>query len=82
MYITIWAMVFDDFFLFDKIVVEVKAKTEGIPQEAVAQTLNYLKASGTNVGLIVNFGKSKLDIKDLSFSGSSSILRVISVIRG
>ena len=56
-----------DFFLFDKIVVEVKAKTEGIPDEAIAQTINYLKASGTNVGLIVNFGKSRLDYKRLVF---------------
>jgi GxxExxY protein len=54
---------FIDFALFDKIIVEVKANPEGISDEAIAQTLNYLKASGKRVGLIINFGKQKLDYK-------------------
>ena len=31
------------------------------------QTINYLKASGCKVGLILNFGQEKLDIKRLVF---------------
>jgi GxxExxY protein len=54
---------FADFTLFDKIIVEVKANAEGIPGDAIAQTINYLKASGNKVGLIINFGKRKLEYK-------------------
>lgn len=53
---------FADFVVFDKVILEIKAKT-GIADEDMAQTLNYLKCSGCKVGLILNFGKSKLDIK-------------------
>ena len=58
---------FTDFTLFDKIIVEVKANPEGVNDLAVVQTLNYLKASGNRVGLIVNFGKQKLDYKRAIF---------------
>ncbi|HEX7847325.1 MAG TPA: GxxExxY protein [Chitinophagaceae bacterium] len=50
-----------DFLLFDDIVVEVKSGEEGINNMAISQTLNYLKASGFRVGLIINFGKSKME---------------------
>ncbi|MFH1951520.1 MAG: GxxExxY protein [Pseudomonadota bacterium] len=29
----------------------------------MAQTLNYLKATGLKLGLILNFGKPKIEIK-------------------
>lgn len=58
---------FADFYLFDTIIVEVKANADGIPDEAVAQTINYLKASGNRLGVIVNFGKSKLEYKRIIF---------------
>ncbi len=58
---------FADFTLFDKIIVEVKANADGIPEEAIAQTINYLKASGNRVGLIINFGKRKLEYKRVIF---------------
>lgn len=51
-----------DFILFDSIILEIKAK-DGIADEDYAQTINYLKCSGCKVGLILNFGKIKLDIK-------------------
>ncbi len=51
-----------DFVLFDQIILEIKAK-EGIADEDYAQTINYLKCSGCKVGLILNFGKTRLDIK-------------------
>ncbi len=51
-----------DFVVYDKIILEVKAK-EGISNEDIAQTINYLKLSGCQLGLIVNFGRSKLEVK-------------------
>ena len=53
---------FADFIVFDTVILEVKAK-EGIASEDLAQTLNYLRCSGCKVGLILNFGKSRLDIR-------------------
>lgn len=58
---------FTDFAVFDKIILEVKTNADGISEDAVAQTLNYLKASGNRVGLIINFGKRKLEYKRLLF---------------
>jgi GxxExxY protein len=55
-----------DFVVFDKIILEVKAK-DGIAPEDMAQPINYLKCSGCKVGLILNFGKVKLDIKRVLF---------------
>lgn len=44
-----------DFFCFDKIILEIKA-TEAIAQAHEAQLINYLKATGYKLGLLVNFG--------------------------
>jgi GxxExxY protein len=44
-----------DFICFDMIVIELKAVRE-ILSEHKAQVLNYLKATGMRVGLLVNFG--------------------------
>lgn len=56
---------FADYTLFGNIIVEVKVNKDGITDDAIAQTLNYLKASGIRLGLIINFGKSALDCKRL-----------------
>ena len=56
-----------DFVVFDKVIVEIKAKEGGIAEEDYAQTLNYLKCSGCKVGLILNFAKLKLEIKRVVF---------------
>jgi GxxExxY protein len=58
---------FADFTLQEDIIVEVKANKDGITDDAIAQTLNYLKASGIRLGLIVNFGKTSLEYKRLIF---------------
>ena len=58
---------FSDFSAFEKIIVEVKTNAEGISEDTIAQTLNYLKASEYRVGLIINFGKRKLEYKRLIF---------------
>lgn len=54
-----------DFIVYDKIILEVKSK-ENISNEDIAQTINYLKLSGCRLGLKVNFGRSKLEIKRLA----------------
>lgn len=54
-----------DFVVYDTIILEVKSK-ESISNEDLAQTINYLKLSGCRLGLIVNFGRSKLEIKRLA----------------
>ena len=56
-----------DFVVFDKVIVEIKSKDGGIAEEDYAQTINYLKCSGCKVGLILNFGKMKLEIKRVIF---------------
>ena len=38
--------------------VEIKAKSQFAPEDYV-QTLNYVKASGFRVGLLLNFGASR-----------------------
>lgn len=54
---------FADFVVFDKVIVEIKSKEGGIAEEDYAQTINYLKCSGCKIGLILNFGKMKLEIR-------------------
>jgi len=44
-----------DFICYDKIIVEIKA-LEKLVDEHRAQLLNYLHATGMQVGLLVNFG--------------------------
>lgn len=44
-----------DFICYDKIVLEIKAVKE-VADEHRAQVLNYLKATGMSLGLLVNFG--------------------------
>ena len=58
---------YSDFYVMDKIIVEVKSSKEGLSNEYASQTLNYLKASNCKLGLIVNFGKSSLEYKRLIF---------------
>ena len=58
---------FADFTLFDEVIVEVKATKDGITDDTIAQTLNYLKASGIKLALIINFGKTSLEYKRLVY---------------
>ncbi|MDF1583320.1 MAG: GxxExxY protein [Methyloprofundus sp.] len=44
-----------DFICYNKIIVEIKAVKELAPEHK-AQLLNYLKATGLELGLLVNFG--------------------------
>jgi GxxExxY protein len=51
-----------DVLVNDQVIVEVKALKE-IDESHHAQLLNYLKATGIWVGLILNFGTSRMGIK-------------------
>ncbi len=51
-------------FVIDVCMVETKAKATLEPVDFV-QTLSYLKASGYEVGLLINFGGPKLEVKRL-----------------
>lgn len=53
---------FADFIVYEKIILEVKG-VNGIHDEHVAQSINYLKVSKNHVALIVNFGEPKLTFK-------------------
>jgi GxxExxY protein len=49
-----------DFICFGAIVVEIKA-IDRLSSREQAQLLNYLKATGLRVGLLLNFGDTKLE---------------------
>lgn len=51
-----------DFLCFDRVIVEIKALSE-LNSEHAAQVLNYLKASGMKLGILINFGSEKLAFK-------------------
>lgn len=53
-----------DFFVDEKIMVELKAVTD-LDDVYLAQGLNYLEASGLEVGLLINFGAKSLQFKRL-----------------
>ena len=58
-----------DFVCFDQVIVELKAlpNLSGIDE---AQLINYLKATGLETGLLINFGQESLQYRRLVFSKS------------
>lgn len=52
-----------DFTMYDSIIVEIKANEAPAFSENFEQVLNYLRATDFKLGLIVNFGKKKLEYK-------------------
>lgn len=56
-----------DFICYDRIVVELKAVSDFV-DEHFAQVYNYLKATGMQVGLLINFGKKSLEYKRIPCS--------------
>jgi len=59
---TIVGEYFADMLVEDKVIIELKA-VENISKLHEAQILNYLKATGIQVGLLVNFKHPKAEIK-------------------
>ena len=51
-----------DIFVEHKVIVELKA-VKAMAPEHQAQIINYLKATGIEVGLLINFGSPKLEYK-------------------
>jgi len=56
---------FADILVEDKIVVELKA-VKKLASEHLAQVINYLKATGFEAGLLINFGGQKLEYRRLN----------------
>ncbi|MEJ2265894.1 MAG: GxxExxY protein [Anaerolineales bacterium] len=52
-------------FIVEEVMVEIKAKAQ-VEDVDVIQALSYLKASGYEVGLLLNFGGKSLGIKRLA----------------
>lgn len=59
-----------DFICFDSIVVELKAVARATEVEQ-AQVINYLKATGKEVGLLINFGGKSLQYRRFVLSKSA-----------
>ncbi len=55
-----------DFIVHDSIILEVKASYM-IVNNFVTQTINYLKASGLQLGIIANFGEKSFNSKRVVF---------------
>jgi GxxExxY protein len=51
-----------DFVVYGKIIVELKALDKSTPREE-AQVINYLKSSGLEVAVLINFGAPSLEWK-------------------
>jgi len=51
-----------DFVCFNEVIVEIKA-ISGLSGTEEAQLINYLKATGLKVGLLINFGSKSLEYK-------------------
>lgn len=56
-----------DLFTANKVIVELKAEKE-YNSKHEAQLLNYLKATGVKVGILLNFGENKCEFKRLAKS--------------
>jgi GxxExxY protein len=66
-------MYYADLFVEDKVILELKSVSALAPEHQ-AQVINYLKGTGIEVGLLVNFGRPKLEIKRLHKSKSPTEL--------
>ncbi len=55
-----------DFIAYDNIILEIKIGTY-IGEPYIKQTLNYLKASGVKLGIVINFGKPSLEYQRVVF---------------
>jgi GxxExxY protein len=53
---------YTDLLVENQVIIELKA-AKGLATEHSAQTLNYLKATGMPVALLLNFGTSKIEVR-------------------
>ena len=61
---------FADILVENKVLIELKAVT-AIRPEHKAQVINYLSATGIEVGLLINFGRPKLEYNRLTRNDNS-----------
>jgi GxxExxY protein len=54
-----------DLFVEDCVIIELKA-LKGLEDTHISQCLNYLKATNIKIGLIINFGKPRVEIKRIA----------------
>lgn len=59
-----------DFVVFDKLILEIKSCKQ-LTEEHTSQCLNYLKVSGLQVGLLINFKRKSLEYKRIILEKSS-----------
>ena len=57
------AIFYLDFLVEEQVVVELKAFRHQLTNDELAQVINYLKATGAPVGLLLNFGRRKLEFR-------------------
>ncbi len=57
---------YPDLLIDDRLIVELKA-VKTLSSEHEAQLINYLKGTGVKVGLLVNFGRPKLEWKRMVY---------------
>ena len=60
---------FADLLVEEKVVIELKVVKALVPEHA-AQTINYLNATGIQVGLLINFGRPTLEFKRFTRSNT------------
>ncbi len=62
---------FTDLLVADNVIVELKVAAHYQPQDE-AQLLNLLKGTGSRVGMLINFGREKVEYKRFVRSASSA----------
>lgn len=64
-----------DILVDGKIIVELKT-VRALAPEHQAQVINYLKATGMETGLLINFGTPKLELRRLNWKSSHVVSNV------
>ena len=63
-----------DMLVEDRVLVELKAVSE-LTSEHLAQALNYLRATGLEACLLINFGKSRIQVRHLHPSPNWKVVK-------